>query len=72
MARNSRSQPSLGEGRFTNPDGLLTLFADPDGRGDRRWKEMFGFEPRKPPRRERSFIASDLELPDPTDDDPDG
>lgn len=26
-------------------DELLTLYSDPDARGSRRWREVFGFEP---------------------------
>ena len=26
-------------------DELRTLFSDPDARGSRRWREVFGFEP---------------------------
>lgn len=32
-------------GRFTGvTNTLLPLFADPDGRGSRRWREIFGLE----------------------------
>ena len=55
MAENKRLVGTE-SGRFTDvTDSLLPLFSDPDGRGSRRWREMFGLErptPITPPRRE--------------------
>ena len=43
------SDLSRRNGSFTDaPDLLLPLFADPDGRGGKRWREVFGMECRRP------------------------
>jgi hypothetical protein len=36
---------------------LLPLFNDPDGRGSRRWREMFGLERPLPRRHRGAFIV---------------
>jgi len=39
----TKSRGRSGKGKFTDvPDLLPSLFADPDGRGSRRWQEVFG------------------------------
>ena len=38
-------------------NGLLPLFSGPDGQGERRWREVFGYEPRKVARKGEPFIA---------------
>jgi hypothetical protein len=47
------------KGSFANAhNGLLPLFDDPDGRGGRRWREVFGYERRpEKPKGGKSFIA---------------
>lgn len=46
-------------GRFIDVDDvLLSLFADPDSRGDRRWREVFGHARRSPFRVKSSFLAT--------------
>ncbi len=38
------------KGKFTDaPDLLPSLFADPDCRGSRRWREVFGHRRPEPP-----------------------
>ncbi len=47
------------KGNFADSrNGLLSLFSDPDGRGERSWRETFGYE-RRPvkPRGDQPFIA---------------
>ena len=42
----------LATGRFTDiTDSLLPLFADPDARAARRWRELFGYERPAAPKR---------------------
>ena len=42
---NTTSEKPVRGGHFTDvTDALLPLFTDPDGRGSRRWREMFGLE----------------------------
>lgn len=36
-------------------DELLPLFFNPDGRGERRWREVFGLEPGKIEEKPRPF-----------------
>jgi hypothetical protein len=51
MAQDREKDPGVADrkGSFTDsPDQLLPLFSDPDGRGDRRWREVFGHERPKP------------------------
>jgi hypothetical protein len=58
----SRSRHGAKKGNFADSrNGLLTLFADPDGRGERSWRETFGYERRaEKPRRGQPFIAREL------------
>jgi hypothetical protein len=42
----TKSRGQSRKGKFTDaPDLLPSLFADPDGRGSRRWHEVFGRRP---------------------------
>jgi hypothetical protein len=48
MSQNKDLAKDCGEGgRFTDVDGLLPLFADPDARGSQRWREAFGLKCRR-------------------------
>jgi hypothetical protein len=47
-------------GHFTDvTDTLSPLYADPDGRGSRRWREIFGFERPLPRGSRGAFIVSE-------------
>lgn len=46
------------KGSFADsPNGLLPVFVVPDGRGPRRWLEVFGHVPRKAEKNTRPFNA---------------
>jgi hypothetical protein len=62
-----RGKPSLtpkrkgNQGSFAGKDdGLLSLFEDPDARGERSWRETFGYERRPQKRKGKPFIARGL------------
>ena len=51
----SKERPS---GRFTDvTDTLLPLFSDPDGRGGRRWEQVFGLAPAEQPKGDGPFFS---------------
>lgn len=54
----TRSAPQGGKkGNFADQrDELLTMFADPDEPGERKWRQSFGQRPEKP-KRGRLFTA---------------
>ena len=57
MADDNCHDRTVGKGSFTDaPELLLTLFSDPDARGSRRWREVFGQE-RRQLKRGGPFIA---------------
>ena len=51
------------KGNFTESrSGLLSLFDDPDGRGERNWRQTFGYDRRpEKPGRGRPFIAREAQ-----------
>lgn len=60
MPKPKTSAPSSSKkGSFAEQrNGLLSLFTDPDGRGERSWRESFGYERRpEKPKRGQPFIA---------------
>ena len=47
-----------GPGNFTDvTNSLLPLFCDPDGRGTRRWREMFGLQTTSQPGRAGPYVS---------------
>ncbi len=54
----STAQRGSKKGSFANSyNGLLPLFPEPDEHGERRWREVFGYERRKIVKRDAPFIA---------------
>ncbi len=56
-------EPECSDGRFTDiTDTLLPLFTDPDARGGRSWREVFGLERPLPRARGGAFIVREAVL----------
>ena len=57
--KTSAARGGARTGNFVDQrNGLLSLFADPEGRGERSWRETFGYERRpEKPRGGQPFIA---------------
>jgi hypothetical protein len=63
-SRNSAAKHGGRKGNFAESrNGLLSLFSDPDGRGERSWRETFGYE-RRPVKPEggQPFIAREAPI----------
>ena len=62
----TKSRGRSGKGKFTDaPELLPSLFADPDGRGSRRWHEVFGRRPSNQRREGGWLLAKKEESPAP-------